>query len=142
MDTIQAAILLAKFNEFKSNEIKNRRKVVSCYIKNLKILEENGFIKLPIFDETNKSVYAQFSILINNRDRFLEFLKINLIPFAIHYPVPLHLQPAFSYLGYKKGDFPVSEELSKKIVSIPLDAYKTNDEINNVCDIIKRFFKS
>jgi UDP-2-acetamido-2-deoxy-ribo-hexuluronate aminotransferase len=132
MDTLQAAILLAKFEDFK-DEIPSREGVAEEYRKNL--------LKVKLLDikSENKPVFAQFCIIVDNRDKLIDHLSKSKIPTAIHYPKPLHLQEAFSYLGYKEGDFPVAEEIAKKILSLPFDAYKTKNEVQFICKEIKDF---
>jgi len=142
LDTIQAAVLLAKLEEFIKNEIEERIKLAELYNTNLRNLEEENKIILPHVRKFNKSVYAQYTIQAEKRDELKIFLEKKEIPTAIHYPIPLHLQKAFSYLKYKEGKFPVSEKTSTRIISLPLDAYKTEDEIGFVCESIKEFYKS
>lgn len=139
MDTLQAAVILAKFNEF-DNELEKRRKVAAFYDENLKELEDKGVLKLPRIKENNKSAYAQYSILAENREEFVKHLREKDIPSAIHYPKALHLQNAFSDTGYVSGDFPMAEEISGKIISLPLDAYKTEEELGEICKAIKDFY--
>jgi len=139
LDSIQAAVLLAKLEKFE-DELKKRKEVVKEYFYGLNILN-NKKIKLPKENPDCESVYAQFSILTENRDKLAEFLNNNSIPSAIHYPKPLHLQKAFENLGYKEGDFKISEEISKKIISLPFDAYKQKEEIKYICDKILEFYK-
>nr|AQS29452.1 hypothetical protein [uncultured archaeon]AQS29480.1 hypothetical protein [uncultured archaeon] len=134
LDSLQAAVLLAKLEEFIWKEIEKRRSVAELYNQRL-----NGIVKTPLISEPNRSVYAQYSILVNNRDKLKDFLADSGIPTAIHYPKPLHLQPIFSGLGCKKGDFPVAEDIASRIISLPIDAYKTEEEINYISDKIKEF---
>lgn len=143
-DTLQAAILLAKLERFEK-EIKKRQEIAQKYSDNLKGLSETRRLVLPHVKEDNTSVFAQFSILLENRgtrDTLKEYLEKKDIPTAIHYPKPLHLQPSFSYLNYKEGDFPISEEISRRILSLPMDAYKNEDEINYICRIMNEFFNN
>ena len=63
------------------------------------------------------------------------------IPTAVHYPIPLHLQECFSYLGYKEGDFPVAEKISKEIMSLPMNPDLTNEEIEYITDKVIEFVK-
>lgn len=138
LDSIQAAILLAKLDKFEE-EIKKRYEIAGEYFRELKALDDNK-IKLPLENKEGVSVYAQFSVLAEDRDELAKFLNNNSIPTAIHYPKPLHMQKAFEDLGYKPGDFKVSEEVSKKIISLPFDAYKQKEEIKYICDKIKEFY--
>jgi len=143
LDTLQAAILLAKFDNFISQEITLRNKLAQEYCILLGNLEKEGKIILPKIRHYNKSTWAQFSmrILGSKRTEFQRFLQDKNIPTAIHYPRPLHLQDAFRNLGYKKGDFPVAEKACDEIISLPLHPYMERDEIEYISDAIKEFFK-
>ena len=86
-----------------------------------------------------ESAWAQFSILAEDtahRSKCQVRLKESGIPTAIYYAKPLHLQMAFKNLGYKAGDFPVSESISQRIFSLPMHPYLTDDNINKICDIL------
>lgn len=143
LDTIQAAILLAKWDAFINQEIALRDQIASCYIKGLQELEDKGYIVLPKIKPGNKSVWAQFSlrILNNLRDEFKDYLHSQGVPSAIHYPLPLHQQKSLAYLQYKAQDFPIAEEISKEIISLPLHPYLEKDEISYVINKIKEFFR-
>ena len=119
LDTIQAAILLAKFEIF-PEEIEKRQEVAQRYSE---ALSEKFYLQeIP---EGYKSARALYSIRPkkNNRGYYLNLLKENNIPSAIYYPKPLHLQKAFAYLGYRQGYLVVSEECSENIFSIPFCPY-------------------
>ena len=109
MDSLQASILCVKLEHFKG-EILKRQKVAKYYDEHLQ------GVMTPFIQEGNESVYAQYSIRTPYRDELSVYLKEREIPTAVHYPMPLHLQEAFGYLGYKEGDFPVSERISKQIL--------------------------
>ena len=141
LDTLKAAVLLAKLEKFFEYEIQKRNEVAKAYIENLKSLEESDKIKLPVIKKENTSVFAQFSIVLRERDELKRFLQGKNIPAAIHYPKPLYMQKAFSELGYKEGSFPNAEKTSKQILSLPIDAYKTEHEIKFICQEIKEFFE-
>ncbi|WP_372367367.1 DegT/DnrJ/EryC1/StrS family aminotransferase [Candidatus Uabimicrobium sp. HlEnr_7] len=122
MDTIQAAILLKKLQIF-PQEIEQRQKVAQIYSSNL-----GDYVTTPFVPENCTSTWAQYSILSENRDTIQQHLKEKKIPTCIFYIKPLHLQDVFKYLGYKQGDFPVSEELSQKIISLPMHPYLKEDD--------------
>jgi len=126
LDSMQAAVLLAKLEIF-DEEIELRQKVAVRYTEALK-----DYVKVPFVKEHNISAWAQYSILHPRREKIIDKLKENGIPTAIYYPKPLHLQDAFSYLGYKKGDFPVSERVAGEIFSVPMHPYLTPDEQDRV----------
>ena len=129
LDAIQAAVLLIKLKYF-SNEVKQREEIGKRYTNLLK----DSDIITPYIEDDRSSVYAQYSIRVKNRDKVIEHLNKQGIPTAIHYPMPLHLQECFGYLGYKEGDFEVAEKISKEILSLPMSAF-LNKEVQD--DIVK-----
>ena len=86
-------------------------------------------------------VFHQFTIKCEKRDELKDYLIRNGIGCGIYYPKPLHMHPHFSRMGYNEGDFPIAEKVSKQIISLPMDAYKTKEEINYICRKIKEFFR-
>jgi len=121
LDTIQAAILLAKFEIF-PEEMALRQRVAENY---LNLLKKSSLI-LPQVPEGCTHAWAQFSICTRGekeRQEIRDSLSANGIPTAVYYPTPLHLQPAFAYLGYRAGDFPISEDISTRIFSLPMHPY-------------------
>ena len=131
MDTLQAAILNVKMDYY-NDDIKNRQRVANKYTELLK-----NHIQTPIINPNKKSVWAQYSIQVKNRNLLQNKLSAKNIPTAIHYPKPLHLQKCFEYLGYKKGDFPISEMVSNNIISLPMNPYISDDEINYIVKELK-----
>ncbi len=117
MDTLQAAIVLAKMERF-DWEIEQRQKVGAGYTAMLK--ERCPNISTPIMDPHNTSVYAQYTIQVGGRDEVVRQLHELGIPTAVHYPVPLHQQPVFAGMGNKVGDFPVAESASTMVLSLPV----------------------
>lgn len=116
LDTIQAGVLLAKL-PFLDQEIQRREEIASMYSENLKNCT------LPCIATGSKSVFAQYSIRVKNRDKLARSLQDEGIPTAVHYPIPLHLQEAMAFLGYQRGDFPVSEKVADEILSLPMSAF-------------------
>ena len=112
---MQAAVLNVKLKYYEK-DLRLRQEVASKYTKSL---EEKEVI-LPYEDNNATSVWAQYSVRVKDRDALQIKLKDLGIPTAVHYPIPLHLQECFKYLGYKKGDFPISELISKEIMSFPM----------------------
>jgi len=104
------------------------------------LLEGIGDLQLPVVKEGNKPVYYVFTLKTEKRDALNEFLQKNGIGTSVYYPIPLHLQKCFSHLGYKKGDFPVSEKLCETVVSLPMYPELGEDEVAYICDKIKEFF--
>ena len=136
LDTIQAAVLNVKLKYY-PKDLGKRAEVASKYTK---ALENKSNIVLPYVDKKTTSAWAQYSIRVKNRDEVQEKLKLAGIPTAVHYPMPLHLQECFRYLGYKKGDFPISEIVSDEIMSLPMNPYVIDEEIEyivkNILDLI------
>jgi len=129
LDTIQAAVLNVKLKYYKK-DLALRQKVAQKYHSKLNI--QNSKLVLPFVEEGRTSAWAQYSIRVKNRDELQEKLKEQGIPTAVHYPMPLHLQECFLYLGYKKGDFPISEIVSDEIMSLPMNPYVTDEEIEYI----------
>jgi len=131
IDTLQAAILLEKLRIF-PKEVKERNRVADRYSQGLK-----GLLEIPFTPEGMTSVWAQYSVLSDHKDTLQTVLKENGIPTAVYYPKPLHLQTAFSNLGYKKEDFPISERTSQRIFSLPMHPYLKNEQIDFIIQVIK-----
>ncbi len=129
LDTIQAAVLSVKLKHY-PKDLSLRQEVAQKYHSKLNI--QNSKLVLPFVEEGRTSAWAQYSIRVKNRDELQATLKEKGIPTAVHYPMPLHLQECFEYLGYKKGDFPVSEIVSSEIMSLPINPYVTDEEINYI----------
>jgi len=134
LDAMQAAFLRIKFKYYDDWNAK-RRRIAKKYDEALE-----DFVTVPKINEGNESIYHQYTIRTNKRDPLREFLKEKGVDTAIHYPAPLHLQPAFRYLGYKEGDFPEAEKASREVLSLPIQQDLTDDEINYVIECIRNFF--
>ena len=135
MDTIQAAILLSKFDIF-PEEVELRQSVADRYRE---LLFNVDSITVPQVPEGVKSVWAQYSILAsdeNHRSRLQARLKEAHIPTAIYYPKPLHLQTAYRTLGYLEGDFSASEDCSRRILSLPMYPYLSHAEQKQIARTI------
>jgi len=131
MDTLQAAILLAKFDRF-PEEAAARARIGARYSQH--ITEQCSSLTIPYIEACNTSVFAQYSLQVDARERVLDHLKKNGVPTAVHYPVPLHLQPAFKNLdlGLDVGSMPVSESVADRVFSLPMHPFldeQTQDEI-------------
>lgn len=135
LDTLQASILLEKLEIYPS-ELEARNHVAQSYSDGLK-----GRVVVPQVPEQCLSVWAQYSIRSDHREKIRSELNDAKIPTAVYYPKPLHLQPAFSYLGYENGNFPVSEETSKTIFSLPMHPYLTDAQIDWITGIVKNACK-
>ena len=136
LDEIQAALLNFKLTLLDSwND--RRSKIAKKYMEGLKGLP----IILPIIQPDTSHVFHLFVIRVKERGSFIGYLLKEGISALIHYPVPIHLQPAYSYLGYKKGELPVTEKLSEEILSLPIYPELEDNEIEYVIGKIRQFFK-
>jgi UDP-2-acetamido-2-deoxy-ribo-hexuluronate aminotransferase len=139
LDTLQAAILLAKFEIF-PEEVELRNQVAQRYSELLSTIHHSpSTILTPHIPAGNTSAWAQYSLLAKDEDHrtaLLKKLQDNKIPSAIYYPKPLHMQTAFTSLGYKKGDFPVSEDCASRIFSLPMHPYLTEDDQKEIAILL------
>jgi dTDP-4-amino-4,6-dideoxygalactose transaminase len=134
LDTLQAAILRVKLKYINSwNEA--RRNHASSYRK----LLQNTDIILPTEQKDNKHIYHIFAVRTADRDNLLNKLKNEGIGAGIHYPIPLHLQPAYRYLGYKAGDFPITEKCAREIISLPMYPELDEVKIKKIAEAISKF---
>jgi UDP-2-acetamido-2-deoxy-ribo-hexuluronate aminotransferase len=132
LDTIQAAILLAKLPHY-PQVLEDRKKVAESYTDAF-----FNSIQTPFIKPNRSSAWAQYTIRVENREALQAKLKNNDIPTAIYYPKPLHLQECFQYLNYMQGDLPVSEKASEEVLSLPINPFITNNDIAYIVDC---FFK-
>ena len=132
LDTIQAAILLAKLPHYKK-ELEERRKLARNYTASLA-----HFFNTPIIKPNILSAWGQYTLRVNNRETIQAKLRKDGIPTAIYYPMPLHLQECFSYLKYKKNDFPIAENASKEVMSIPMNALFSDNQVDYIISKIKK----
>ncbi len=139
LDSLQAAILLVKFKHLESMT-QARRRNADRYRQ---LFEKAGLEKvvaLPVQPAGLFHVYNQFVIRTPERDQLRDYLRKSGIPTEIYYPSPLHLQPAFSYLGYRPGAFPQSEEASQHVLALPVFPQMTEEQQKMVVDRIAQFF--
>jgi len=130
MDTIQAAILLEKL-KFYDEEIALRNEAAQTYTKLL-----SDKVTTPFIPANQGSIWAQYSIQVDNRDKLKSDLADQGIPTAVFYPIPIHLSTAYAHLNYKVGDFPVSEAVSERIISLPMHPYLEKEAINQICSAV------
>ena len=128
LDTLQAGIMLAKFKHFE-DEAQKRKEIGAKYSEAFKGSEVIAPYLAPY---TDRSIYAQYSIRVKDREVVIKKLTEKGIPTAVHYPVPLHLQPGYQYLGGKKGQYPVSEAIANEIMSLPMHPFLKDEEIKTV----------
>jgi dTDP-4-amino-4,6-dideoxygalactose transaminase len=132
LDEIQAGILRIKLKRIDEYN-KKRRENAGLYTERLKI---KGILT-PSQPDGYYHVFHQYSIRTSKRDMIHKRLSEAGIASAIYYPVPLHLQESYKELGYKKGDFPVSEAVASDIISLPMYPELTEAQIDEVCKVIK-----
>lgn len=132
MDTIQAAVLLAKLGVFEK-EIAAREALAQLYDERL-----GGRLELPHRTSGATSAWAQYTVQIDQRDELASSLKDQGVPTAIYYPSPMHLQPAYSRYGEGTGSLPQSERLADRVLSLPMHPYMDDATANKICDSVLR----
>ncbi len=140
LDSIQAAILSIKLKYLDSyNEA--RQKAAEFYDK---AFRENPGIVIPFRHAQSSHIFHQYTIKTKNgvdRDKMKQFLASGQVPSMIYYPVPVHLQKAYRYLGYREGDFPVTEELSKSVISLPMHTELSDPQLGYVAEQVNQYTK-
>jgi UDP-2-acetamido-2-deoxy-ribo-hexuluronate aminotransferase len=131
LDTLQAAILLAKFSAF-PEELESRNRVAAHYDVRL-----SNLVATPMRQEGKSSTWAQYSILLDKRDEIARSLRDAGIPSAVYYPTPLHLQPAYTQFGDGVGSLPVTESLSSRILSLPMHPDMNQETADRICDALQ-----
>ncbi len=136
LDALQAGFLrvkLRKLEEWHAGRRANAERYKNAFA-------EISEVQTPVIDPRAWSIYNQFTLLAEKRDELLTFLRAKGIGCAVYYPLPLHLQECFNDLGYKEGDFKVSEDLSKKVISLPVFGELTKEEQDEVILSVKEFY--
>lgn len=133
LDTLQAGVLLAKMRIF-ANEVKLRDQVAKRYDQ----LFANANCATPFIAEGNTSVYAQYTLVVNDRDGLIKHLNANDVPTAVHYPIPLHKQPIFVN-NYHGQDLSISEKIAAKVVSLPMHPYLDAATQDKIVATVKEF---
>jgi len=137
LDSIQAAILNVKL-KYLDEYILARQKAANFYDNAFK---NNSKIKIPGRDKNSTHVFHQYTLQLEgiNRDDLKEHLNNKGIPAMIYYPYPLHLQNAYKYLGYKKNDFPNTENLCNKVLSLPMHTELTNEQLQFITETVLEY---
>ncbi len=135
MDNLQAAFLNYKLKNLKKVILK-RRKNASIYMKEL----NKNYVFFNNEDKNEFNTYHTFVVQVNFRDKLKRYLFSKGINTSIHYPIPIHLQPASKFLGYKKGDFKNSETQSQRILTLPINENLSEDQIRFICSTINQFY--
>lgn len=136
LDELQAAFLSIKLK--KLDEDNKKRIAVAAYYN--EHLARVGDVILPILAEDATSAYHLYVIRIKQRDELQAYLTDQGIGTVIHYPIPPHLQQAYRDLGYKKGDFPIAEEIAETCLSLPMSPYIETFQLKIICEAINSFF--
>lgn len=136
LDEVHAAILSVKLKYLKKDQNK-RNSIARYYISNLKDLD----IALPKVKKGCTHGYYLFVIRTKKRDELLNYLKARGVETRIHFPTPIHLMRGYKFLGYKKGDLPITERASKEILSLPMHPHLKERELVQVVKSIRSFFK-
>ncbi len=135
LDTLQAAILLMRLATL-DDVIGQRRANAEIYCQ----LLDPAHVYIPPSRNIEFNSFHTFVIQVDERDKLKEFLARRGIRTAIHYPVPIHLQPAAESLGYKKGQFPVTERQADRILTLPIHQFLSNDDIEYVAEMVNGFY--
>ncbi len=133
LDTIQAVVLNAKIKHL--DEWNDMRAKAAAYYNEL--LSKVPGVVTPKLKDDRTHVYQTYAVRVQNRDQVMEKMKARGISVLIHYPIPLHLQEAYSELGYKIGDFPVAEKLASDVLSLPMFPHITKEQIEVVVAALK-----
>jgi dTDP-4-amino-4,6-dideoxygalactose transaminase len=134
LDTIQAAILCTRLERVASVE-SSRRKTAAFYNSELQ-----GLVVTPTTDAFEHHVYHTYVIQTERRDQLQTFLGERGISSKVHYPIPIHLQPAAENLGCRKGDLPVTERLANQILTLPVNQHLSEDQVAHVAGSVREFF--
>ncbi len=134
LDTIQAAILRKRMAHLNS-VIERRRSIAKRYVSALK-----DCVQCPVERDDERHTYHVFVIQCDRRDELQVHLNKNGIETKVHYPIPIHLQQAAQYLGYKMGDLPETEKQAGRILSLPVNQYLTDEQVDTVCTSVRSFY--
>ncbi len=138
LDAIQAGVLRIKLKRL-DNWNQSRRENAAHYNE---VLSEIAGVTIPVEADFARSVYHLYVILVDKREKLQDFLNSKDIATGLHYPLPLHLQQAYAHLGYKEGDFPVTEEVAGRLLSLPMFPELTREQIEYVASSIREFMSS
>ncbi|HSA31000.1 MAG TPA: DegT/DnrJ/EryC1/StrS family aminotransferase [Candidatus Omnitrophota bacterium] len=137
LDTVQAVALSAKLKRL--DQWNRMRQQVAAWYQD-ELAGVSG-VRLPKVGEDRSHVYHLYVVRVAGRDRVLERLNEEGVGSLIHYPIPVHLQPAYQDAGYKKGDFPVAEQIASEIISLPMFPHMSREQVKGVADVLKKILK-
>jgi UDP-2-acetamido-2-deoxy-ribo-hexuluronate aminotransferase len=137
LDTLQAAVLNVKLKYL--NAYNKARQAAAAYYDNAFL--SCGKIEVPARNPKSTHIFHQYTLIVKgiNRDELKNYLQSKGVPSMIYYPVPLHLQKAYQYLGYKEGDFPVTEQLCKYVLSLPMHTELDEEQLNFITNTVLEF---
>jgi dTDP-4-amino-4,6-dideoxygalactose transaminase len=136
LDALQAAVLGAKLPSL-AGWSAARRKNAAYYDAAFADVDD---VRTPTIDPANESIFNQYTLRVARRDQLQSFLKERGIGSAIYYPLALHLQPCFEYLGYKRGAFPEAEKASAEVISLPIYPELKQSQLDEVIDAVRGFY--
>jgi dTDP-4-amino-4,6-dideoxygalactose transaminase len=137
LDTLQAAVLLAKLPHLASWSAK-RREHAAYYHTAFKDVSP---VRPLAVDPENEHIFHQYTLRVERRDALQAHLRKEGIGHAVYYPVPLHRQPCFAYLGYAPGSMPVSERAAGEVISLPIYPELSHAQLDRVIDVIRAFYR-
>src|SRR4051794_18549740 len=137
LDALQAAVLSAKLPHLE-NWSARRRENAKYYTEALCGIDG---LCTPTIDPKNESIFNQYTIRAQRRDELQGYLKSKEIGTAIYYPLPLHLQPCFAYLGYREGSCPESERAAREVLSLPIYPELTRGQLDEVVEAVRSFYE-
>lgn len=134
LDALQAAVLQVKLHHLE--EFIAKRKAAAQYY--YEALKDIDWIELPVIKQNTAHTFHQFTLKVKEgmRDALKQYLTEKSIPSMVYYPFPAHLQPAYRSLGYHEGDFPVSERLCKKVLSLPMHTELSDNQLQYICETL------
>jgi UDP-2-acetamido-2-deoxy-ribo-hexuluronate aminotransferase len=137
LDTLQAAVLLVKINYL--NNYTNKRNEAALFYDSA--LASCPFLDIPYRSPNSTHVFHQYTLKVKgiDRDQFKKYLEEKGVPSMIYYPIPLHFQEAYKRDGFGEGSFPITEQLSKTVISLPIHTEMTHTELDYICNTINAY---
>ena len=135
LDSLQAAVLRVKLPHLDQWNA-SRQRAARLYDE---LLENAEGIRTPYAAEESSHAYHLYVVQHSQRDQLMGYLREQGVATGLHYPTPVHLQPCYEHLGLRSGAFPVTEALASRVISLPMFAEITAEQIRYVCDQVKTF---
>ena len=140
LDALQAAVLLVKLKRL-DEWAEGRRRNAARYVQLFTEAKLTDRIALPVVGANNFHVFNQFTIRVHKRDELRSYLKDQGVGSEVYYPLPLHLQNCYRDLGYQKGAFPQSERAAEEVLSLPIYAELSDEQLQYVVQAIASFYR-